>query len=331
MAGGKIEKAKEILELESTSGSKIERANGRIVDEEPSVENGKKKPKPPSKPSRLKRAFTSGSLTLQRLNKSSKKKDNRLSMTMEDDVKPETVDGSGELRDAGLWKLPGMDLSKVKGRNSPPSFKQKKGSPKTSKDSASSIESNSMLKRELPALPLASGEITPPPLTRNTPRQSKTSHDLETEMKKRELPPLPTEEEKADMLSPICPEPGQQSEMLDPTPATPSLDRNSVRSDSAVDDISKHNDSIASSGDSEGTPPPLPARSYLQSSDNSRRASEVAPSVLTLQGALDKYAGCYPLRFRVLQGYCSDTAEINMSTDDVYDIHLVKETKVQPY
>ena len=48
----------------------------------------------------------------------------------------------------------------------------------------------------------------------------------------------------------------------------------------------------------------------------------------TICSLIDKYSRYVPLRIRVLQGYCSDSADINISTRDLYDIQKMQTTKV---
>ncbi len=68
------------------------------------------------------------------------------------------------------------------------------------------------------------------------------------------------------------------------------------------------------------TPPPLP-----------ERPKDISPpadswKTLKLQEAVEKHANDYPFQFRVTQGYCSSTFDVNMSTGDVYAVHSKEET-----
>lgn len=49
---------------------------------------------------------------------------------------------------------------------------------------------------------------------------------------------------------------------------------------------------------------------------------------MLLDEALKKYNHHFPLRIKVLEGYCSEDSEHNLSTNDIYDIHFVKQTRV---
>ena len=48
----------------------------------------------------------------------------------------------------------------------------------------------------------------------------------------------------------------------------------------------------------------------------------------SLREVVQKYSNSFPIRIRVLQGYCSEDSEVNISTDDMYNIHFVKHTQV---
>lgn len=49
---------------------------------------------------------------------------------------------------------------------------------------------------------------------------------------------------------------------------------------------------------------------------------------MSLQEALRKYDHHFPLRLKIMEGYCSEDSEHNLSTNDIYDIHFVKHTRV---
>lgn len=49
---------------------------------------------------------------------------------------------------------------------------------------------------------------------------------------------------------------------------------------------------------------------------------------MSLEEALKKYNHHFPLRLKVMEGYCSEDSEHNLSTNDIYDIHFVKQTRV---
>lgn len=47
----------------------------------------------------------------------------------------------------------------------------------------------------------------------------------------------------------------------------------------------------------------------------------------TIGEVVTTYSYALPARVRILQGYCSDSMEVNISTEDVYDVHSVKRTR----
>jgi len=79
-------------------------------------------------------------------------------------------------------------------------------------------------------------------------------------------------------------------------------------------------------------PPPLPLRPIdllNESFPVDKKPSKKSPKSQTLGNALSKYlSNSNPLRIRVLQGYCSEDSEVNISTGEVYDFHTKKETMV---
>ena len=47
----------------------------------------------------------------------------------------------------------------------------------------------------------------------------------------------------------------------------------------------------------------------------------------TVSDIINTYSYALPVRVRILQGYCSDTTEVNISTDDIYNIHSAQHVK----
>ena len=289
----------------------IHKSTETLEDSTKADDRKKDKPKPPNKPSRLKRALTSSSLTLQRLKTT--KKNKRLSMTENDQT--------SEVREGGLWKLPGMELT-----TSTPATTMKEKPLKSSEASRLKFdEIANKLKKELPSL--AQEEVITPLLSS---LESKLNVEgSEIDIKNRELPPLPTEQHA------ILP-PTVQNVQPSPKPMSGGVmvlddfeTYSELKPTICEVDSSKLNDSISNLHASVEAPPPLPARTYTPTSNESRKTSDVTtPPDSTLEGVLLRHSDCYPIRFRVLQGYCNDASDVNMSTNDVYDIHTVKETKV---
>ena len=59
-----------------------------------------------------------------------------------------------------------------------------------------------------------------------------------------------------------------------------------------------------------------------------RTAANCKSSLVSLNKALNEYDHKFPLRLQFMEGYCSEDSEHNLSTNDVYDIHFVKQTRV---
>lgn len=49
---------------------------------------------------------------------------------------------------------------------------------------------------------------------------------------------------------------------------------------------------------------------------------------ISLRELVKRYSQSFPLRIRVLRGYCGQTSRLTISTQDVYNIHFMKHTKV---
>ena len=49
---------------------------------------------------------------------------------------------------------------------------------------------------------------------------------------------------------------------------------------------------------------------------------------VSLNEALSEYDHKFPLRLKFMEGYCSEDSEHNISSNDIYDIHFVKQTRV---
>lgn len=77
--------------------------------------------------------------------------------------------------------------------------------------------------------------------------------------------------------------------------------------------------------------PGLPTIHVTHAADNTIGAEivdtrEAVPDY-TIGEIVSSYSYAFPARVRILQGYCSDTMEVNISTDDVYDVHSVQHTE----
>lgn len=317
----------------------------------------KEKPTPPAKSSRLQKALSSGSLTLpsfRRISlKGSKKKGHKRSSTTE--VLPEessdpnvspTADSNGQLREAPLWKLPGMGVGLNKDRrSSSPSISRTPTTDTVDKSKTKShtdptkeegTKTNDFLKRDLPPLPQEheTKSVISKEVISSIGKSQPAKRDSEPALQMRELPPLPQEAEVISDSTPPRPQTPVDNGPPPPRPVTPAMSEKSSNSEAlgvSVENVSENGVKLEESleaEDEDSIPPPLPERPADLTPPSSRKTSHPTLSEMALRDAMHKYTGCFPLRIRVLQGYCSDVTDVNISTDDVYDIHLIKETKV---
>lgn len=250
-----------------------------------------------SKPSRLQRAFSAHSLTLPSLRKSSKssKSKGRNSISGEsgeiEDSNPHKNDGAAStLRDASLWRLPGMMST----------LKKKKGN-------SSQLEAGVVSKPDIPPKPADIGKSS--------------QLQFSTMPSERNLPPLPSFHSSQRDLPPI------------PKSSFPSnsgiVSAASVYNKPNVGTCSHTNESMP-----ENTAGKTSSKSSLEVSPSQSLASvantaintNVGPVTLTVSNMLKLYSKMFPLRFRCLQGYCSETSDVNISTGDIHDLHSVKQT-----
>lgn len=187
------------------------------------------------------------------------------------------------------------------------------------------------------ALPLCMGQLREQPLWKLpglgiTPRRSSIPEaaspdkleDSKPELKSHpRLPPLP------------------------PTPPPVSIQRHCSLTDIPHDLVSssspraspRSKPSHLSSTLSRSTPQsPLISRDYTKEEDSISTASEVLPSQtheenvpdqqsFSIKELMKNYSESFPLRIKVLQGYCSETNDVTMSTGDQYVVHFVKHIK----
>ena len=372
-----------------------------------------KKPPPAPKPSRLTRALSSGYMTLpsfwrnHKRSKSAKenekikelgkvngkeqlrKEKNPEAPKVEDKMANES-DGTSntangpELRDAPLWKLPGLEITQ---RRHSTSSLDKDGSPKPPSksgthevpelpDTVQQLPEHlnqedlphkpiTATTRKLPNVPSEIPEHQPSPRptasaantrelpelpdinTRelpelpNTPRQLPEHHPKPV-VTSRELPELPS-------VLPQLPEqhsPGSAAVVT--TRELPALP-NQMPAESAPIPIPVAPLSESPPMHDSPQPPELPPRpeaplislgmaASQESVVTEQRELPALPTVptaesgvgksISLRDFVQKHSKSFPIRIRVLQGYCSEDSEFNISTDDMYNIHFIKHTKV---
>ena len=309
------------------------------------------KPQAAPKPSRLVRAFSSGTMTLpsfrKRSKNESKKSDGKKrnsdvskpdAATLEKEEDTHTTP-TAQLREAPLWKLPGMPVNR---RHS--SVNLDRCAVVTDPKSPPGLPSDLPPRPKTP--PVLPVRLKTPPAHRSSTPPNLTSPPKAPPGPPAEPPPrppspaheLPTIAEVADAVSlesdrgrlVHSASAGAIISLPDSTPTDseqpPATSTPIPEDDADLEDVQAKGTSspqVLSESFSE-VPPPLPEKPA------SRKVSSNAPkpTVVSIRQLVRKHSSSFPLRIKVLQGYCSDNSEINMSTDDVYNIHVVKHTKV---
>ena len=305
------------------NGSTTQDSPVAIVSHSNGIEGGKtkeviKKPRPPvqAKPSRFLKTKSLTFSTLPRLgHKGSKTKGANGESHEENGVdtgsNPPGHQGSkGQQRESPLWKIPGISTLKKNRRHS------------------SAIEEVNFEESVQPRM-----STTPPEKHKSItvpPHQS------------RELPPLPTLPPLGVALpSSNIQEVDQNGSHTDtaqstndsmshfgsltaPNAAAATAADNSLFQNKAQSDISS-SQSLDSLTQQMASAPQSSSTPKIDHSSTSNGQIEKADTIHSL---IEKYNRHVPLRIRVLQGYCSDTADVNISTGDLYDVQKVKATKV---
>lgn len=323
-----LEAAKKVPEIDSAQDTKSSPTN--------SLSNGMtstktklafKKPPPPvqAKPSRF---LKTKSFTLSSLPKLGHKSSNVKSKEgSEENVEavseaPTSQDSKGQQRESHHWKLRGISTLKKNRRHS-------------------AVEENASVASDQPRL-----SSTPPE------KRSAIVTAVSTPPRQpRELPPLPTIPPLGVPL-PHSSLDGQNNTQLSISPQTTDQDITEVAPVSTVADHTREADvvdvkdcstlsvSIDQNGTQSHSSLTYSAESLTQVTTDDPQSSSTPKSVHsfvsngqvektdTIRSLIEKYPRYVPLRIRVLQGYCSDTADINISTGDLYDIQQIKTTKV---
>lgn len=376
-----------------------------VVQEKPQKASIPPKPKPPSKPFKITRAFSSGSMTFGRIGKARKKSKNSMENENPENediniattpAKNETINEllneSEEKEKNSLWKLPGIETaSKMQG--------------KLLKSRA--ISDSSLLDRELPQLPdqksrelLENRELPPlPPPEPDAAAQSMSASPLllpspgtrESELLGQPSKALSTSASNnegiiptyVNVQSPIGNDNlGSKEKTLSPVPGTPpnaedssDLNANSFRPLPQSPPLSDYEDELGVAqspvcsdmptekqngfieteqanldtkdkaskglmGAPDASSHELPIDKTATDRDGVEGSSKsiITPSDLpatqqeelrdyTIGEIVSTYSYALPVCVKILQGYCSDTTEVNISTEDVYNIHSVQHTR----
>lgn len=364
--------------------------NGGIRQEKVSIPA---KPNPPSKPFKLTRAFSGGSVTLPAFGKKTKKKSKSAENTnpenKDDSITPikNGTENGNEIKMNGVhgsrtkeeekWKLPGIMEASGK----------KLKYPKTLK--AGAVSDSTLLLRELPPIPdqgpdsrelLGYRELPPLPHPEaGTDTQSSSPHLVtSSDARTKEL----GEQNKTQSTSgsgnegvptyvnvlpledggslPPLPETPPNSEDADtkfrPLPQSPPLSDYDDDEEMNSGEAAKLNQAsnIEESNSRKNLPdtsPELLVDETGTGDTSSREDGKGSPGVsnsslipddpptapeteiideprdYTIGEIVGTYSYALPVCVKVLQGYCSDTTEVNISTDDVYNIHSVQHIK----
>lgn len=297
-----------------------------------------RKPPPPAQPKPL-RFLKTKSLTLPKLghkNSSSKTKETKEAIKEGgDEITGEAVvvskpqDSNAKLRDSPLWKLPGMSTliknrrhsTAVDGTSSAVTTVQRKSSntPPAKKHTIPTlIGTPPRPPRELPPLPTIPPLGVPlPPST--TPTQDVSQGDVHVDTQN--ISPLPLDfVENTTTSTP-------QSVTTNVNPMDAGEGNNPANHTAHQFDSSLTHSVESLSHQMAGVPQSssTPTSVHRSTPNGSQTQVEKADTIHSL---IEKYSRHVPLRMRVLQGYCSDTADINISTGDLYDVQTMKTTQV---
>ena len=283
-----------------------------------------KKPPPPlqAKPSRF---LKTKSLTLSSLPRLGHKSSSANSKEGSEENIEALIsqDSKGQQRESHHWKLRGISSLKKNRRHS-------------------AVEENASVPSDQPRI-----SSTPP-----EKRTALITAVSTPPRQQRELPPLPTIP-PLGVPFPLSSLEGQNDTQVNTFPQTSGQDITeavpvpAVAADHTLEadetDIKNHSTSsisIDQNGTQSHSSLSYSAESFThqitsdpQSSSTPKSIHSFAPNgqvekTDTICSLIQKYPQYIPVRIRVLQGYCSDTADINISTGDLYDIQQIRATKV---
>ena len=287
-----------------------------------------KKPPPPvqAKPSRF---LKTKSLTLSslpklghKLSSNSKAKEGSKENTEAVSEPPILQDSKGQQRESHHWKLRGISSLKKNRRHSAveevstvTSDQPRLSTTPPEKYTAviATVSTPPRQPRELPPLPTIPPLGVPLPLSstesQNDTLQSNTDRQNVTEA-------LPASLTTADHTPEVVI--SDMADVKDCNTSSIGDDQNGAQSSLTHSAESLTQQIIANEPQSSSTP-----KSVHNFAPNGQ--IEKADTICSL---IEKYPQYVPLRIRVLQGYCSDTADVNISTGDLYDVQQIKTTKV---
>ena len=212
------------------------------------------------------------------------------------------------LRESPLWKLPGISTLKKNRRHS------------------SAIEANMQWEECIPPRQA----VTPPENRKNS---TNASSSTTLHQPARELPPLPTIPPLGVPITVSSTD--SQSGTTTDTNHYATLEEGNEDIQIPNDREHYQNNELSPSHSAQSLTLQVDSIDVPKSSSTPRSTSvqslsenEQVEKADTIHSIIAKYHLYVPIRIRVLQGYCSDTADINISTGDLYDVQLMKTTKV---
>ncbi len=233
--------------------------------------------------------------------KKEKRKDKKGSKQAEESRTQEVPIGVQQLREAPLWKLPNLEHVKLR-RHSTGGVTHEITPPVPFAPSYPPIvsDSKSGSQPDLPSLPAMTHFRPLPEIPPDLPAS---------------LPELPIPSEspnaKTDSLSTPASARVSHGSLTNSTDlsSTPAKERKTSQASQS-----------SSSQEQRYTPP---------QDDGSQSVEAVTiPESLSIGQMVEVFSKSFPLRIKVLQGYCSENSQVNISTNDVYTVHFVKHTKI---
>lgn len=285
-----------------------------------------KKPPPPVQAKPSSRFLKTKSLTLSSLPKLGHKSSNSKSKELDEEnaeassEPPMLQDSKGQQRESHPWKLRGISSLKKNKRHSvveeissiaSDQLKLSSTPPEKCTAIVTAVSTPPRQPRELPPLP------TIPPLGVPLPLSSLDSrNDTEQNMSTQTAGQDTTE---AVPVS-IAADHTDVKNIKDCSTSSISVDQNEAQSHSSLTYSAESLTQQMTADD--------PQSSSTPKSDHSFAPNGQVEKTDTIRSLIENYPQYVPLRIRVLQGYCSDTADINISTGDLYDVQQIKTTKV---
>lgn len=287
-----------------------------------------KKPPPPvqAKPSRF---LKTKSLTLSSLPKLGHKNSNaKLKEGNEENIEviseaPTPQDPKGQHRESHHWKLRGISSLKKNRRHSAveentsiPSDQSRLSNTPAEKHKGvvAVVNTPPRQPRELPALPTIPPLGVPLPLS-NLEGQNDTHPNISPQTTGQDVAEAVPASTMADHIPEV-----NVMDVKECSTLSISIDPNGSQSHNSLTYSTESLTLQMTTDDPQSSSTPKSVHSFAP--------NEQVEKTDTIHSVIENYPRYTPVRIRVLQGYCSDTADINISTGDLYDIQQIRTTKV---